>query len=225
MTKKAKPKTTKAKAVKTYDSYEVDSSVVETKPKSKFFTYLIIIVLLGTAFFLLAKKYRGLVIAGMVNTTPISSFELQKALVQRYGKATLDDIIASKLLTQLAKNNQIVVTPEDVKTETASLEERLGGKEALQASMERFGINEAKLNEEIYTVLLQKKLSQKLFKAEVTDSDITKYYQDNKSLFDGKKFDEVKADIQESLVQQKLQEQFGKWFQEQREKAKILIFI
>ncbi|MBI1872002.1 hypothetical protein HYS10_01140 [Candidatus Collierbacteria bacterium] len=225
MTKKAKQKTTKAKtAVKTYDTYEVQP-VEETKPKSKFFTYLVIVVLLGTALFLLAKKYRGLVIAGMVNTTPISSFELQNALVDRYGKATLDDIIANKLLVQLAKSNQIVVTPEDVKTEIASLEERLGGKEALEASMERFGIDEAKLNEEINTVLIQKKLSEKLFKAEVSDSDITKYYQDNKSLFEGKKFDDVKAGIQENLVQQKLQEQFGKWFQEQRQKAKITIFI
>lgn len=218
---------TKSRSLKSVSSPVMETPVMEGVKRNnpKFITYLVIVILLGVALFLLAKKYRGLVIAGMVNTTPVTRMELEKALVDRYGKATLDDLIAQKLLQQLAKQNQVTVTKEDIQTETKALEDKLGGKEALQASMERFGIDQAKLDEEISSVILQKKLSAKLFNVNVTDAEVTKYYNDNKALFDKKTFDEVKDDIKKTLIDQKLQEQFSSWFADQQKKAKIQIFI
>ncbi len=217
---------TKTKTLKsTASSLETVPPTLTPKNKAKFITYLVIVILLGTALFLLAKKYRGLVIAGMVNTTPVTRMELQKALTDRYGKATLDDLIAQKLLQQLARENQVTVSADDIKVETKSLEDRLGGKDALQASMDRFGIDQAKLNEEISSVILQKKLSTKLFKVAVEDAEITKYFTDNKALFDKKTLEEVKEDIRQTLTDQKLQEQFSTWFADQQKKAKIQIFI
>lgn len=215
-TKKSSPKVIKS-------SFEETPPV--TKNNSKFFTYLVVVILLGLALFLLAKRYRGAIIAGMVNTTPITRWELNKVLTERYGKATLDDLIANKLIKQLAAQNNITVSQDDIAKETKSLEDRLGGKEALQASMDRFGINQAKLNEEIYSVLLQRKLSEKLFQVKVEDTEIEKYYNDNKTLFPNKSLEEVKDSIRQNLVQQKLQEQFSTWFQDQQKKAQIKIFI
>lgn len=203
----------------------VESTVIKSKPSPKFITYLVIVILLGVSLFLLSKKYRGLIIAGTVNSSPITRWELSQALTDRYGKATLDELIATKLLNQLAASNQITVSKDDISKELQALETRLGGKEALQASMTQFGIDEKKLNQEISAVLIQKKLSEKLFKVTVEDAEVTKYFNDNKALFTNKKFDDVKADIKLTLEQQKLQEQFGTWFQDQQKKALIKTFI
>ena len=218
---------TKSRVVKSAVKPKIEEPLISLvkKSNSKFITYLAIVILLGIALFLMAKKYRGLVIAGMVNTSPVTRMELQKVLVERYGKATLDDLIAQKLLQQLAKDNQVVVSNEDIEKETKSLEDRLGGKEALQASMDRFGIDQKKLREEITLVILQKKLSSKLFQVTIEDAEVTKYFNDNKALFDKKTFDEVKADIRQTLTDQKLQEQFSTWFADQQKKAKIQVFI
>ena len=218
---------TKSRVVKSAVKPKIEEPLISLvkKSNSKFITYLAIVILLGIALFLMAKKYRGLVIAGMVNTSPVTRMELQKVLVERYGKATLDDLIAQKLLQQLAKDNQVVVSNEDIEKETKSLEDRLGGKEALQASMDRFGIDQKKLREEITSVILQKKLSSKLFQVTIEDAEVTKYFNDNKALFDKKTFDEVKADIRQTLTDQKLQEQFSTWFADQQKKAKIQVFI
>jgi len=218
---------TKSRVVKSAVKPKIEEPLISLvkKSNSKFITYLAIVILLGIALFLMAKKYRGLVIAGMVNTSPVTRMELQKVLIERYGKATLDDLIAQKLLQQLAKDNQVVVSNEDIEKETKSLEDRLGGKEALQASMDRFGIDQKKLREEITSVILQKKLSSKLFQVTIEDAEVTKYFNDNKALFDKKTFDEVKADIRQTLTDQKLQEQFSTWFADQQKKAKIQVFI
>ena len=91
--------------------------------------------------------------------------------------------------------------------------------------MERFGVDEAKLREEIRSILLQRKLSQKLFNLTASDEEISKYYNDNKALFAKQTIEEVRDDIKKSLEQQKSQQQFTDWFQEQRTKAKISLFI
>ena len=129
------------------------------------------------------------------------------------------------LLEQLAKKNNVKIVAADIDSEIADLEKRLGGKEALKANMERFGVDETKLKEEVRSIVLQRKLSQKVFNVSITDEEVTTYYNQNKVLFDKKSLDEVKEEIKKSLEQQKSQEDFSKWFQDEKSKAKISLFI
>lgn len=191
----------------------------------KFLRLLAIVVLAGILVFGIVKKYRHLFVVGVVNTTPITRWQLDKVIFERYAKTSLDELINITLLDQLSKENKIVVSDADIKKETDDLETRLGGKEALKANMEKFGVDEAKLKEEIKSILLQKKLSEKLFGLTVSDEEVAKYYSDNKSLFTGQTLVQVKDDIKKSLEQQKSQQQFTDWFQEQRTKAKITLYI
>lgn len=200
------------------------SSSVKFSP-IKFLRLLAIVVLAGILIFGVVKKYRHLFIVGVVNTTPITRWQLDKMVFDRYGKSTLEELVNVTLLDQLSKQNKVTVTEDDIKNETTDLETRLGGKEALKANMERFGVDEAKLREEIRSILLQRKLSQKLFNLTASDEEISKYYSDNKALFAKQTIDEVRDDIKKSLEQQKSQQQFTDWFQEQRTKAKISLFI
>lgn len=200
------------------------SSSVKFSP-IKFLRLLAIVVLAGILIFGVIKKYRHLFIVGVVNTTPITRWQLDKMIFDRYGKSSLDELVNVSLLDQLSKQNKISITQDDIKNETTDLEIRLGGKEALKANMERFGVDEAKLKEEIRSILIQRKLSQKLFNITITDEEISQYYNDNKTIFAKQTIEQARDDIKKSLEQQKSQQQFTDWFQEQRTKAKISLFI
>jgi parvulin-like peptidyl-prolyl isomerase len=191
----------------------------------KFLRLLAIVVLSGILIFGLVKKYRHLFIVGVVNTTPITRWQLDKVIFSRYGKTSLDEMVNVVLLEQLAKKNNVKIVAADIDSEIADLEKRLGGKEALKANMERFGVDETKLKEEVRSIVLQRKLSQKVFNVSITDEEVTTYYNQNKVLFDKKSLDEVKEEIKKSLEQQKSQEDFSKWFQDEKSKAKISLFI
>lgn len=214
-------RTTKSVEVK----QEVALKPVTAFSITKFLKLLAIVVLSGILLFGVVKKYRHFFIVGVVNTTPITRWQLDKVNYDRYAKTSLDEMVNVVLLEQLAKQNGVKLVASDIDNEITQLEERLGGKEALKANMERFGVDDAKLREEVRSIVLQRKIAQKVFNISITDEEISNYYTQNKVLFDKKSLDEVKNEIRKSLEQQKVQEDFSKWFQEEKTKAKISLFI
>ena len=155
----------------------------------------------------------------------VSRWELEKALNDRYAKTVFDDLASTTLLKQLAKKNDIVVSKDELKKEIEATEQRLGGKEALQATLDRLGYSQTRFEEEMKTQVTVRKLAEKLFKIEVTDQEVAKFYDDNKTLFPDKKLEEVKLDILQNLTEQKLQQQFTTWFQEEKGKATIQSYL
>lgn len=220
---------TKKKTTKTV-SVKKETIVVPEISKSsfspfKFFRLLAIVVLSGVLIFGVVKKYRHLFVVGVVNTSPITRWQLDKLLYDRYAKTSLDEMVNVVLLEQLAKQNGVKIVAADIDAEIADLETRLGGKEALKANMERFGVDDAKLKDEVRSIVLQRNLSKKVFNITITDEEVTAYYTQNKVLFDKKTLDQAKDEIKKSLEQQKVQEEFSTWFQDQKTKAKISLFI
>lgn len=226
MKRKTQTKSSKKVAVAEM-SYPVgkESAVNVSVAPKKFFVILVVIVLFGGLLVLGAKKYKGLVIAGKVNGQVITRWQLEKTMNERYGKQTLDDLAGTALVKQLAKENGVIVSDEDVNKEIAATEQRLGGKEALQTTLERMGYTSTRFNEEMRVQVLVAKLANKVLKVEVTDEEVSKFFQENKTLFPDKKFDEVKEDIKQNLVQQKVQEEFAAWFAEQKKQANIVSYL
>lgn len=224
--KKTKTPTRLSKKVAVAEmSYPEKEAVNVTVAPKKFFVVLALIVLLGGLLVLGGKKYKGLVVAGKVNGQVITRWQLEKALNDRYAKQTLDDLAGSILVKQLAKENGVVVSDEDVSNEIVATEQRLGGKEALQTTLDRMGYTNARFQEEMRTQVLVAKLAAKVLKVEVTDAEVKKFFDENKTLFPNKKFDEVKEDIKQNLVQQKVQQEFTTWFADQKKKANIVSYI
>lgn len=186
---------------------------------------LIIIVLIGVSIFWLVRKYRGSIIAGVVNKTPILRYELNQKLVARYGTTTMDEMVSEELLSQLARREQVTVTAEEIQAERDALKERLGGDESLQTALQQYGLSEADLSKQIELKLYTQKLSEKLFQVEVSDEEARAIFDDNIQLYEGKTFDDVKTDIKESLRQQKLQQEFGQWFEEQKSQSQIQVYL
>ena len=186
---------------------------------------LLAIVLAAGIGTIMAKRYKNLVIVGKVNGLVVSRWELEKALNDRYAKTVFDDLASTTLLKQLAKTNDIVVSRDELKKEIEATETRLGGKEALQTTLDRLGYSQTRFEEEMKTQVTVRKLAEKLFKIEVTDQEVAKFYDDNKTLFPDKTLDDVKLDIFQNLTEQKLQQQFTTWFQEEKGKAAIQSYL
>ena len=119
------------------------------KLSTNFLLGFAIVVLSGIALFLVAQRYRGLLIAGTVNKTPITRWELNKVLTNRYGDAVLEELVNNELLTQEAAKQGITITDEDLANERQSLVDSLGGEENLASALTQYGLSEADLSDQL----------------------------------------------------------------------------
>lgn len=207
---------------------QITPTVKKTLPKSssrRFVLNLLLVILVGATIFLLAKRYRGMFIAGIVNKSPISRFELNKVLVDRYGSTVLEELVNERLLSQAAKENKIEVTEEEINNEIKKLEESLGGKTNLENAMLQYNIDENGLKKQVELRLTQQKLMDKLFTIEVTQEEVEEYYATNKAAFEGKGLNEVKDQISTDLKDQKRQQKFSEWFQELKAKSQVANYL
>jgi len=239
MTKETVKKTVKKTTRKSLPSKKSKSEILSTLDKKTteikavkrnnlgFIIKVIIVVLIGIGAFLLAQKYRSLFISGMVNTHPITKWELSKRLEERYGKVAFDEIVTEVLLKDAAKENGVTVTKEEIAAEVALNETNYGGKEALKEMAKTAGITTDKqLNDFFELKLTVSKLQTKLFPETVTDEEVKVYYDENKDqVYKDKKLDDVKEEIKSQLLQQKLSQKFSEWFGKLREDAKISNFL
>lgn len=196
------------------------------KRSTGFIIKLLAIILIGSAVFLLAKKYRSFFVAGTVNNHPITRWELNKKLQDSYGKTAFDEMVSEYLLKDAAKKNGITVSQNEIDEKVASAAAQYGGKDQLMQMAQSAGINtDSQLNQFFEMQLIVQKLEDKLFKVSITDDEIQKYYDDNKDYLGNKKLDEVRDQIKQQLTSQKLSDQFSQWFSDLRQKANIQDYL
>jgi len=213
------------KTNKTVNKSKLSLSKTMPKFKTKFTKNLVIVLLVGTASFFLAKRYKSQFIVATVNYQPISRFQLNKVLSERYGQVVLDELISQALIKDLLKENSIEITEADIEEEITNLKTQLGGDQVFEATMAQYGLTLDKLKERLETTLGQKKLASALFSPEITSDEVSEYYIQNTAAFEGKTFQEVEADIKNNLLDQKLQQEFNTWFEDKKENASIRSFI
>lgn len=216
------------KAIKSLRSVSAAEPAVTRKfkrPSNGFIAKLVLIVTLGSVLFLLAQKYRGQFIAGTVNSVPVTRYELNQKMAEKYGKETFDAIVSERLLVQALKKNNIVITDKEVSDEMAKIIADYGSQDAFNAALSQYGLTADKAKESIKQSLSLKKLIEKTYKIEITDAAVKKYFDDNKTLFTGKKFEDVTQNIKDTLYQQEIYTKSQEWFSGIRKDAKVVSFI
>ncbi len=205
----------------------MESPVAETsaKPRFGFVFKVMLVVAIGVALFMLARKYRGLVIAGVVNKTPILRYELNQTLAKRYGKVVLDEIINNNLIKQEATKLKISVNDNDLKEEIKKLEDKIGGEQALNDAMAQYGLSRSELEDQIRVSVLQRKIAEQRGNNDVTEEEIKAYFTENGTFYKGKQLSDVKGEIAGLLKEQKMQEEFSRWFSEVKAKAQIQSYL
>lgn len=138
--------------------------------------FVAVIVILG-AYIISVKK--GLLVAAVVNGTPISRLSIVQELEKRGGKDVLDAMITKKLLADKAKSLGIVVTSEDVALEMKKVDDQMVAQgSSLDTALLQQGMTKQDLIDQI---VINKQLEQMLAdKVKASEEDIDKYLSENK---------------------------------------------
>ena len=189
--------------------------------KNKTFKTVAIILFIGT----LLVLTKSLFVAAIVNGIPISRVKVVKELERQGGTNVLNTLIDRALIFQEARRVGVKVSDAAINTQIASIEETLKGQnltleEALAAREQKKEdlIDQIRIQKTVEAILAQK--------INVSEEDISKYFEENKELLDeGAKLEDVKEDIRGQLFQQKLNEEYGKWIEGLKAKAKIYYLV
>jgi hypothetical protein len=101
-----------------------------------------------------------------------------------------------------------------LKGQNLTLEEALAARGQKKEDL----IDQIRIQKTVEAILAQK--------INVSEEDISKYFEENKELLDeGAKLEDVKEDIRGQLFQQKLNEEYGKWIEGLKAKAKIYYLV
>ncbi|MBU1016879.1 SurA N-terminal domain-containing protein [Patescibacteria group bacterium] len=192
--------------------------------KSKFFKVAVSIfavLVIGALFY----QYKSLFVVAMVNGKPISRIEFIKELEKQGGKQALDSVITRILINQAAENKNITIAQSEIDTEIQKIEENLKSQNlTLESALSLQGLTRTDLIEQI---VLQKRLEKILAdKTQVTEEEITKYMEDNKSNFpEDSNLDDLKAQVRDFLANQKFSSEVQKWLADIKTSASIKYFV
>lgn len=116
-----------------------------------------------------------------VNGTDISKDELYNELVTLGGQATLENMITMELVDQAASDANVTVTEEDVNAELETLKTQYGGEEAFNMALAQSGMTLDALKKNMDLQVKMRKILEP--QTEVTDEQISTYYEENKASF------------------------------------------
>jgi foldase protein PrsA len=194
------------------------SRKIRLTPKKTLGLIVLIAALAGLLYY-----FKGFFVVAVVNGTPITQLELISDLEKTYGSQEVDNLVTKKLIMQEARKQNITVTDKDVQDQLDTLDKTFKDQ---GSSMDQYlsysGITMDQMKENIR---LRSMLEQILKdKVSVSDDEIKKYYDDNKTTFADKTLDQVKSQISDQLSQNKLSTEFQTWMQDLRGKSKIIYF-
>lgn len=154
-----------------------------------------------------------------------------KEAAEQIKKTTLDSLVSQTLIVQKAKEADLTASEAEIEEKYASIQEQLGGEEAMQKALTAEKMDEKTLKEQIGESILFEKYQNKVVPAkEVTDKEIQEYYDQAAAQTKeaGQEFpplEEVSEEIKGLLVQQQQQEVFVKHLEKIKADAKIELKI
>ncbi|OGG28126.1 hypothetical protein A3A64_02275 [Candidatus Gottesmanbacteria bacterium RIFCSPLOWO2_01_FULL_48_11] len=181
----------------------------------------IVILVIGLAGLLLANK--GMVVAAIVNGKPIFRWELNKTLVSRFGKQTLEGIISERLIADAAKKAGVVVSKEDVEAKETEIVSGLAGDVKLEELLKLQGLTKEDFDNQIRLQLTVEKLLSK--DVSTTEDDITSYIATNRATLVATDEATLRVEARAAIINQQVSEKIQPWFMELKDSAKIVRFI
>lgn len=189
------------------------------KLSSRVLTFALII--LGIA--LLTYKAGPYFVPAIVGTTPITRFEVWSRLEANYGAETLDDLINTQILDTAIAKSGVKVDQAKVDDQLKALESQFESLGGLDAALEQRGMDRSELIKQITTQLSVEEILKD--KVTPTEDEVKAAFDEGATTtYKDKKFDEVKDQVKEELVQTKLIEEFRTWFEMVKAEAKLKNF-
>ncbi|WP_044022632.1 foldase protein PrsA [Bacillus sp. SG-1] len=120
-------------------------------------------------------------VVAKVGKDSISKDELYTMLVDQYGEAALDTLIADKIVELESDEQKIKVTDGEIEEELHKLHESYGDEEAFNQALTSSGTSLQSVKDNIHSYLLTKKLLQD--RVSITDDQVQEYFETNKDSF------------------------------------------
>jgi hypothetical protein len=134
---------------------------------------------------------------------PVSMIDDQ--LRANYGSNGIDSVIQQQLILQEGARQHVNITDKQISDELAKIKNSSGGQTSYSAQLKQLGISESLLQYQVRVQLTRESLLKD--KIQVSDKEISDYYDQNKDSIDpgGKTgLDALKSQIHQTLKQQKL---------------------
>jgi foldase protein PrsA len=108
----------------------------------------------------------------------ISKDELYDVMVKQYGAATVEQLIADKIVASEAKKQKVTISDEDLNKEVDKLKESYGGEEVFNQVLASNNTTVDVLKEDLKNYLTMRKLIEPQIK--ITDEELKTYFDENK---------------------------------------------
>jgi hypothetical protein len=176
---------------------------------------LIVLVLLGV---LLVRK--GYIVAATVNNQPIFSWSLTSALMNRYGKQTLEGMITEQLIYQEAAKNNVSVSADDLKIREEEMVKNIGADVKLDDLLKYQGMTRADFDSQVKLQLLVEKILGK--DVNFTDAQLDNFISTSSAMLVATDSAQRKVEAKKVLTEQEINAKIQPWLLELKNNAKIL---
>ncbi len=218
--------TRKTAQKKTSTKKEIATDIVTTvapAPARKLNTKVLYLVVALLALSALVLANKSLFLAAVVNGKPVFSWELNRVLVDRYGKQTLEGMISEKLIAGEAQKNNVVMNPAEVSTREEEIVKGLGGGMSLEEILKIQGLSKDEFDRQITLQLtVQKILGKDLT---ITNADIDNFIATNRATLVATEEASLRMEAKQAILDAHIGEKLQPWFNELKTKAKILRFL
>ncbi|NYE09205.1 foldase protein PrsA [Bacillus niacini] len=116
-----------------------------------------------------------------VDGKAINKDELYDVMVEQYGAATVEQLIADKIVASEAKKEKVTITDKELNEEVDKLKESYGGEEVFNQMLESNNTTVDALKDDLKNYLTIRKLLEPQIK--ITDEELQTYFDENKDSF------------------------------------------
>ena len=120
-------------------------------------------------------------VVAKVGDKSISKEDLYTTLVDQYGDAALDTLIAEKIVELESDKKDLTVKDSEIEEELESIKESYGGEEAFNEALTSSGASLDSVKKNVESFLLTEKLLKD--RVSISDDQITEYFEANKDSF------------------------------------------
>jgi len=116
-------------------------------------------------------------VVATVNGRPITIDDVNRRLIERYGRAALQVLMVDAALESAAQDAGVTVSEEEIRNRLLEAEQREGGPAKLRRLLAAQGVDVRQFRRDLRRDLFAEKLLQKQGRLQVTDDDIENLYQ------------------------------------------------
>jgi hypothetical protein len=171
----------------------------------------------------LLYKNKNLFLVGMVGKTPVFRWQLDQALEKKYGKQEFDNITTELLIQKEAVSKKITAPQKEIDEEIAKIEKNLTGQISLDDALKAQGMTREDLKNQVRIRLFLDKLLENETKVE--EKEIDDFIAKNKDNITSSDTAQVRAQVKETLHQQKISQQFESWLNGVKQRITVLNFL